>query len=64
MIQTIESGIPGFDELTVSEIADGGIPEKSTTLIYGPPKTGKSIFCNQFTYHGLLKEEALSLCNH
>ncbi len=54
MIPTIESGIPGFDELTVSEITEGGIPEKSTTLIYGPPKTGKSIFCNQFTYHGLL----------
>jgi len=57
MIPTIESGIPGFDELTVSEISEGGIPKKSTTLIYGPPKTGKSIFCNQFTYHGLLKQE-------
>ncbi len=57
MIQTIESGIPGFDQLTVSELADGGIPEKSTTLIYGPPKTGKSIFCNQFTYQALLKQE-------
>jgi KaiC/GvpD/RAD55 family RecA-like ATPase len=57
MIKTIESGIPGFDELTLSEITEGGIPEKSTTLIYGPPKTGKSIFCNQFTYHGLLNLE-------
>ena len=57
MIQTIESGIPGFDQLTVSELAEGGIPEKSTTLIYGPPKTGKSIFCNQFAYQGLLKLE-------
>ena len=57
MIHTIESGIPGFDELTVSEITEGGIPEKSTTLIYGPPKTGKSIFCNQFTYHGLLNQD-------
>jgi KaiC/GvpD/RAD55 family RecA-like ATPase len=53
MINTIQSGIPGFDQLTVSELAEGGIPEKSTTLIYGPPKTGKSIFCNQFTYNGL-----------
>ena len=57
MIQSIKSGIPGFDELTVSEITEGGIPEKSTTLIYGPPKTGKSIFCNQYTYHGLLNQE-------
>ena len=57
MIQSIKSGIPGFDELTVSEINEGGIPGKSVTLIYGPPKTGKSIFCNQFTYHGLLNQE-------
>jgi len=57
MIPTIESGIPGFDELTVSENSEGGIPENSTTLIYGPPKTGKSIFLNQFTYNGLLNGE-------
>jgi len=55
MIPAIESGIPGFDELTVSDTKTGGIPEKTTTLIFGPPKTGKSIFCNQFTYHGLSK---------
>jgi KaiC/GvpD/RAD55 family RecA-like ATPase len=53
----IQSGIPGFDQLTVSELTEGGIPEKSTTLIYGPPKTGKSIFCNQFTYNGLSNQE-------
>jgi KaiC/GvpD/RAD55 family RecA-like ATPase len=53
----IQSGIPGFDQLTASENAEGGIPEKSTTLIYGPPKTGKSIFCNQFTYSGLSNQE-------
>ncbi len=54
MIPTIESGVPGFDKLTVSKSNVGGIPERSATLVYGPPKTGKSIFCNQFTYHGLL----------
>jgi KaiC/GvpD/RAD55 family RecA-like ATPase len=57
MIEAIKSGIPGFDELTVSENTEGGIPENTSTLIYGPPKTGKSIFCNQFIYHGLLNEE-------
>jgi KaiC/GvpD/RAD55 family RecA-like ATPase len=57
MTNTIQSGIPGFDQLTVSELAEGGIPEQSTTLIYGPPKTGKSIFCNQFTYNGLENQE-------
>jgi len=57
MIEFIESGIPGFDELTVSEITAGGIPGKSTTLLYVPPKTGKSIFCNQLAYHGLLNQQ-------
>jgi KaiC/GvpD/RAD55 family RecA-like ATPase len=57
MIPCIESGIQGFDDLTRSDTRTGGIPENTSTLIYGPSKTGKSIFCNQFTYHGLLKEE-------
>ena len=57
MIEVIESGIPGFDEITVSESISGGIPKNGTTLIYGPPKTGKTIFCNQFSYYGLSKEE-------
>ncbi|MGB9978091.1 RAD55 family ATPase [Methanobacterium sp.] len=53
----IESGIPGFDELTYDEETNlGGIPENSATLIYGPPKTGKSIFGYQFMYRGLLNE--------
>ena len=57
MIPRIESGIPGFDELTSSNDGTGGIPENTATLIYGPPKTGKSIFTNQFTYKGLKNEE-------
>jgi KaiC/GvpD/RAD55 family RecA-like ATPase len=57
MIPRIESGIPGFDELTSSNDGTGGIPENTATLIYGPPKTGKSIFTNQFTYKGLTNEE-------
>jgi KaiC/GvpD/RAD55 family RecA-like ATPase len=58
MIPAIESGIPGFDKLTVTDTKTGGIPENSTTLVYGPPKTGKSIFCYQFTYPGLLKGDS------
>jgi KaiC/GvpD/RAD55 family RecA-like ATPase len=42
MIPKIGSGINGFDELT------GGLPENTMTLVYGPPKTGKSILCYQF----------------
>ena len=57
MIPCIKSGIPGFDELTRSETGNGGIPENTSTLVYGPSKTGKSIFSNQFVYHGLLNEE-------
>jgi KaiC/GvpD/RAD55 family RecA-like ATPase len=57
MIPCIESGISGFDELTSSDDKMPGIPENTSTLIYGPSKTGKSIFSNQFTYHGLLNGE-------
>jgi KaiC/GvpD/RAD55 family RecA-like ATPase len=57
MIPCIESGIPGFDEFTRSDTGTGGVPENSSTLIYGPPKTGKTIFCNQFTYKGLYIQE-------
>jgi len=57
MIPFIESGIPGFDELTRSKDGTGGIPENSSTLIYGPVKTGKTIFSNQFAYHGLLNND-------
>ena len=57
MIPKIESGISGFDELTRSNDGTGGIPENTATLIYGPSKTGKSIFTNQFTYKGLINEE-------
>jgi KaiC/GvpD/RAD55 family RecA-like ATPase len=53
MIPSIETGIPGFDGLSSS----GGIPENTVTLIYGPPKTGKSIFSYQFACQGLPNEE-------
>lgn len=53
LIKTTKSGIPGFDELTSTDDFIGGIPYSRTTLIYGPPKTGKTIFANQFTYNGL-----------
>ncbi len=57
MIPFIESGIPGFDELTKSDNGIGGIPENTATLVYGPAKTGKTIFSNQFAYKGLLNGE-------
>ena len=57
MIACIESGIPGFDELTHTDSFTGGIPENTATLVYGPPKTGKSVLSNQFCYKGLLNQE-------
>ncbi len=53
----VESGVPGFDDLGYSDLGCG-IPENTVTLIYGPPKTGKSIFSHQFAYHGLLNGES------
>ncbi|MBM4241228.1 MAG: recombinase RecA [Euryarchaeota archaeon] len=58
MNNCVESGIPGFDKfISDDENGIGGIPENTSTLIYGPPKTGKSVFCYQFMYHGLSKNE-------
>lgn len=52
MIPKIKSGIAGFDELT-----GGGLPENSMTLVYGPPKCGKSIFCYQFLKQAMTNDE-------
>jgi KaiC/GvpD/RAD55 family RecA-like ATPase len=43
MIQRIGTGIEGLDRHIL-----GGLPENTITLVYGPPKVGKSIFCAQF----------------
>lgn len=57
MIPYIKSGVSGFDELVNPDSDLGGIPENTSTLVYGPVKCGKSIFANQFLYHGLLNHE-------
>lgn len=46
----IPSGIPGLDELL-----DGGLYERSSTVIAGPPGTGKTTFGTQFVYNGAVK---------
>ena len=56
MIPRIPSGISSFDDM-VSSNGTGGIPENTVTLVYGPPKVGKSIFCYQFMYNGLKESE-------
>jgi KaiC/GvpD/RAD55 family RecA-like ATPase len=47
----LEVGIKGWDDLV------GGLPENTSTLVYGPPKSGKSIFCYQFALNGLMLDE-------
>ena len=51
-LNRVESGIPGLDRLL-----KGGIPERNVVLLSGGPGTGKSIFGQQFLYHGLKNGE-------
>ncbi len=48
MVARVKTGIPGMDE-----ILHGGIPERNVVLLSGGPGTGKSIFSQQFIWHGL-----------
>lgn len=48
MVERVKSGVPGFDELV-----NGGIPKRNIVLLSGGPGTGKTIFSQQFLYHGL-----------
>ncbi|RLE85867.1 MAG: KaiC domain-containing protein [Thermoprotei archaeon] len=51
-LRRVESGIPGLDQ-----ILHGGIPYRNVVLLSGGPGTGKSIFGQQFLYHGLKNNE-------
>ena len=52
MIKRIKTGIPGMDELL-----KGGLREKTSILIGGPPGTGKTIFAIQFIIEGAKRKE-------
>ncbi len=45
-----KTGIDGFDDMT-----NGGIPKGSIVVLSGSPGSGKTIFCLQFIYNGLMK---------
>jgi class 3 adenylate cyclase/KaiC/GvpD/RAD55 family RecA-like ATPase len=51
-IKRISSGIETLDQ----EIG-GGLPESTTTMVYGAPKTGKSVFALQFLVESIRKQE-------
>lgn len=52
MMPKIKSGIESLDQLI-----GGGLPENSMTLVYGPPKCGKSIFCYHFLNQAIIDDE-------
>jgi len=52
IVERVETGIPGMDE-----VLGGGIPKRNVVLLSGGPGTGKSIFGQQFLYHGLKNGE-------
>jgi circadian clock protein KaiC len=47
LMERIESGIPGLDNLL-----DGGIPKGNVVIVAGRAGTGKSVFGAQFLFHG------------
>ncbi len=54
MINRISSGIRGFDDLFGGM---GSLPENTVTLLYGPPKVGKSLFSYAFAAEGAENQE-------
>ena len=52
MVDRVTTGIQGMDKLL-----RGGIPKRNIVLISGGPGTGKTIFSQQYLYHGLLRKE-------
>lgn len=48
-MQRVPTGIHGLDELV-----DGGLPAKRCVLLSGAPGTGKTTFCSEFLYHGII----------
>ncbi|BAI62596.1 hypothetical protein MCP_2524 [Methanocella paludicola SANAE] len=49
----LKTGIPGLDKMT-----GGGFLKGDTTLVTGPPGTGKTTFGLQFLMHGVLESQS------
>ena len=52
-MRRISSGIESLDAVTC-----GGIPESTVTMVYGPPKVGKSVFAYHFLAKSITMNEA------
>ena len=52
-LRRISSGIGSLDAVT-----SGGIPESTITMVYGPPKVGKSVFAYHFLAESVRLNEA------
>jgi KaiC/GvpD/RAD55 family RecA-like ATPase len=52
-LRRISSGIGSLDAVTL-----GGIPESTVTMVYGPPKVGKSVFAYHFIAESVRLNEA------
>ena len=52
-LRRMSSGIESLDAIT-----SGGIPESTVTMVYGPPKTGKSVFVYHFLAQSVKNGEA------
>jgi len=52
-LRRISSGIESLDAVT-----SGGIPERTVTIVYGPPKVGKSVFAFHFLAESVRLNEA------
>jgi len=52
-LRRISSGIGSLDAVT-----SGGIPENTVTMVYGPPKVGKSVFAYHFIAESVRSNEA------
>ena len=52
LMSRVKTGVEGLDS-----IIGGGLPEKSITLVSGPPGSGKSILSFQFLYEGIKSGE-------
>ena len=51
-IEKLETGIPGFDQ-----ISQGGLPKGRTTLVAGTAGSAKTVFAAQFLAEGILKAD-------